>query len=133
MTTINSLNDAMIRLKNSQYAQRSNVDLNYSNLLINVLKILRKCGYIKGFKINERLVSVCLKYSQDSPAISEIKTYSSLDSNNSVSYKKLKALLRENNKNNGISLTLLSTSKGLLTDFECLKEKQGGHLILTIL
>ena len=75
MTTINSLNDAMIRLKNSQYAQRSNVDLNYSNLLINVLKILRKCGYIKGFKINERLVSVCLKYSQDCPAISEIKAY----------------------------------------------------------
>ena len=130
---MNPIQDSMIRIKNSYNSKRLNVEIQKSQRLINLMKILRKYGYIKGFQINERTIKVFLKYSQDCPVIRQIKVYSSLDTNTVVSYKQLKSVLKSKNSFAGLSLTLISTSFGILTDLECLERKIGGHLILTVL
>ena len=130
---MNPIQDSMIRIKNSYNSKRLNVEIQKSKRLINLMRLLREYGYIKGFQINERTIKVFLKYSQDYPVIRQIKVYSPLDVNTVVSYKQLKSILKSKESFAGLSLTLVSTSFGVLTDLECLKRKIGGHLILTVL
>lgn len=130
---MNPIQDSMIRIKNSYNSKRLHVEIQKSQKLLRLMEILRKYGYIKGFQTRERTIKVLLKYSQDYPVIKQIKLYSPLDVNTVVSYKQLKSILKSKESFAGLSLTLVSTSFGILTDLECLERKIGGHLILTVL
>jgi small subunit ribosomal protein S8 len=134
MTLNNSLNDSIIRIKNGHKAHKNNIIIKKSNLCIEILKILRTEGFIKGFKIENKSIIVFLKYFQDKPAIKDITYYSSLNVKNTLSFKQLKQLCENKKKRtNGLSLNILSTPTGILSDYDCLNKKSGGKLLITIL
>jgi len=127
MTLNNSINDSIIRIKNGCMAKKQSIVLKKSNLCIEILKILRNEGYIKGFQIEKKSIKVLLKYFQDKSIIKNIVFYPSLSIKNTLSFKQL-----NKNKYNGLSLNILSTSHGILSDYNCLNNKIGGKLLLTI-
>tara|TARA_R110001592_G_scaffold150202_3_gene375986 strand:- start:12058 stop:12462 length:405 start_codon:yes stop_codon:yes gene_type:complete len=134
MTLNNSLNDSIIRIKNGYKAKKQVIVLNKSNLCLEVLQILRNEGYIKGFKIEKQSIVVMLKYFQDKAVIKNIISYSPLSINNNLSFKQLKQVCEnKENRTNGLSLNILSTSYGILTDYDCLSNKVGGKLLLMII
>lgn len=61
----------------------------YSNLNINILKILYNEGYIRGFKVTEKFIYVYLKINLNKPAFKDIVYFSQKNKNNYLSYKKL--------------------------------------------
>tara|TARA_B100000768_G_scaffold58319_1_gene56457 strand:+ start:3090 stop:3491 length:402 start_codon:yes stop_codon:yes gene_type:complete len=133
MTFVNLLNDSIIRIKNSQTNKQRKVSLLKSKLSINILKVLRNEGYLRGFKIQDRTIEVSLKYYKDKPAIQNIKYHSRLSNKTNISYKKLTYIYEDKTINSGLSTMILSTPFGILTNFECLDRKIGGKLILTVL
>ena len=133
MTFVNLLNDSIIRIKNSQTNKQRKVSLLKSKLSINILKVLRNEGYLRGFKIQDRTIEVSLKYYKDKPAIQNIKYHSRLSNKTNISYKKLTYIYEDKTINSGLSTMILSTPFGILTTFECLDRKIGGKLILTVL
>jgi small subunit ribosomal protein S8 len=129
-----SLNESIIRIKNGHKAHKQTVLLNRSNLCIKVLKLLNAEGYIKGFKVEDRQINVFLKYFQDKPAIKDIIYYSSLSTTSTISFKQLQKFCKGKGKRvNGLGLTILTTPYGLLSQYNCLKQKSGGKLLITIL
>lgn len=61
----------------------------YSNLNINVLKILYNEGYIRGFKVTDKIIYVYLKLNNNTPPFRDIIYFSTNNKNNYLSYKKL--------------------------------------------
>jgi small subunit ribosomal protein S8 len=133
MAFTNLLNDSIIRIRNSQENKKSKTNLIKSGLSINILKVLRNEGYLRSFIIKEKTIEVSLKYFRDRPAIKNIKYHSRLNEKINLSYKELNYLYKSKEANSGLSLMILSTPLGILTDFECLTQKIGGKLILTVL
>ena len=133
MTFVNLLNDSIIRIKNSQASKQKTVNLKKSKMSLNILKVLRSEGYLRGFTVEEKTIKVLLKYYKDKPAIREIKYHSQLNSATNISYKKLKYIYKKKENNSGLSTMILSTPFGILTGFECLAKKIGGKHLLTVL
>ena len=133
MTFVNLLNDSIIRIKNGQKSKRNKVNLLKSKLSINLLKVLRNEGYLRGFRINAKTIEVTLKYYKDKPAIQNIKYCSKLKDKTNLSHEQLNYIQKGKLTNSGLSTMILSTPFGILTDSECLKRRIGGKLILTIL
>lgn len=61
----------------------------FSNLNINILKILYNEGYIRGFKVTENNIYVYLKITNNKPVFRDIVFFSTNNKNNYISYKKL--------------------------------------------
>jgi len=134
MTSNNSTRDSLIRIKNGYKARKKTIILQRSNLCIEILKILRQEGYIKGFQVGDRSINVLLKYFRDKPVIKDIIYYSPLSAKTTVSFKQLKQLCEnKSKKTNGLNLNILSTSLGLLSDYTCLDNRLGGKLLLMII
>ncbi len=134
MTINNSINDSIIRIKNGCKARKQDILLTKSTLCIEILKILRNEGYIRGFRIEKNTIFVMLKYFQDKSVIKDIISYSPLNTNSTVSFIQLKQLCDNNKKRtNGLTLNILSTSSGVLSDYNCLTNKLGGKLLLMII
>ncbi len=129
------IGDALIRIKNAYLASQTQVTLMASNLILGVLKILKKEGYIKDMKLKKdgvkRRVVVDLKYNLDKskklqPAIEGIKIVSKPGRRVYVGYQDIPPVY------SGIGINILSTSQGILTGAQAKKKRLGGELICQI-
>ena len=94
-----------------------------------LLKLLAKEGYILAVKKVKRDFSeldISLKYVNDESAIREIQRESKPGLRKYVSYKDLKPY------KGGLGMKILSTSKGLKTDKEAIKDQLGGEVICRV-
>jgi small subunit ribosomal protein S8 len=133
MTANNLLCDSIIRIKNGYKSHKQKITIKNSKTSLELLKILRNEGYIRGFLIDKNFIEVSLKYFKDKPVIKDIKSYSPLNSKTTVSFKGLKQICNNKNlKSNGLTLNILSTSLGILSDYQCINHKIGGKLLLMI-
>jgi small subunit ribosomal protein S8 len=134
MITNNSLRDALVRIKNGYLNRKKEIVIIKTKLCLEILKILREEGYVQNFRVEERNIVVTLKYFRNKPVLRDITFHSPLHTNTTISYKQLKKHYGfKERKLNGLGLTVLSTSRGLLSDYECISQKSGGNLLLTIL
>lgn len=99
----------------------------YSNLNLNILRLLYYEGYIRGFRVFARKnIYVFLKIAAFRSMILDIAYFCPKNRHNYLPYKKLVSLYGL--KNFGI----LSTNTGLLTLEQCFLHKKGGVLVLLI-
>src|SRR5690606_15232956 len=105
------------------------VTVQNSKLCINVLSVLYKLGYIRGFIVKDKKnIIVLLKYINNKPAIRNIAVISTPGRRTYIKHKKLEEFLKK--KDSGF--LLLSTSKGILTDEESNLFRIGGEALLKI-
>ena len=99
------------------------ITLKKSNIIINILKILQKEMIILGFIVGKTTVKIFLNYK-----IKNIKLIKISKASNRVyiPIKKLQIL------NQGLGITLLSTTKGILTDIQAKSQNVGGELLCQI-
>lgn len=110
-------------------ARHLQVTVQNSKLCINVLSILYKLGYIRGFIIKDKKnIIILLKYINNKPVIRNIAAISTPGRRTYIKHKKLEKFLKK--KDSGF--LLLSTSKGILTDEESNLFKIGGEALLKI-
>jgi small subunit ribosomal protein S8 len=110
-------------------ARHLQVTVQNSKLCINVLSVLYKLGYIRGFIVKDKKnVIILLKYINNKPVIRNIAVISTPGRRTYIKHKKLEKFLQK--KDSGF--LLLSTSKGILTDEESNMLKIGGEALLKI-
>ena len=93
-----------------------------------VLKKLVSLKSIKGYQIKgeiKKRITIDLAYEESKPVISDVKIYSKPGMRLYISYKNLKPVL------SGFGHSILSTSKGIMTDREAKKAKLGGELLFS--
>jgi len=125
----NCLWNISTNLKNNQISQRNSMHQPKTNLIITFLNILWNEGFIWGYKIDNldpSLLKIFLKYKNGNPVINSIKFISKPSRHIYYSVSQLWKLKSKK------SLVILTTSKGLMTAYECKKTRIGGTLLFII-
>jgi len=124
----NSIIDLIIRIKNGYMAKKETIESPCSKYKVAVLNKLVSLKFIKGYEVKGEIkkgMTIDLAYEEDRPAISDVKIYSKPGMRLYISYKNLKPVL------SGFGYSILSTSKGIMTDREAKKAKLGGELLFS--
>jgi small subunit ribosomal protein S8 len=134
MTIFSTISDLSTRIRNGQKTRKLNILVKKSNNTKNILDILQGEGYIRGYVVKEKNIEVLLKYLSDKPVISKIESISAYNKNKFISANNLVQLKELTKKSNqGLGLFILSTSKGILSDYKSIENNIGGQLILRVL
>ena len=131
MALNDSLSDMLARIKNAHQANKVSTLCFKSKLNLNVLSVLKDEGYIRDFKnIEERKgvnsIKIDLKYYNGTPVIKKIKRISKPGRR---VYSRATSIPRVHN---GLGLAILSTSKGVMSDSEAIKNNLGGEIICRV-
>jgi len=115
--------DALNMIRNASVAKKENVQIKkISNVLIEVLKIMKQQGAIKKYKINsvEKSVEV---------SIGDVTECKSIKPRFSVTKEEIEKYRRRYLPARNMGTIIISTNKGLMTHEEAKNEKIGGCLI----
>ena len=130
MTLVDPIGDMLTRLRNGQMRSLNKINIPFSNFRQKILEVLKKEGYIIDFKIdgdkNIKTLLVDLKYYEGEPVIKEIKRVSKPGRRVYSKADSIPKVL------NGLGIAILSTSKGVMSDSEAIKNNLGGEIICRI-
>jgi small subunit ribosomal protein S8 len=131
MSFNDTTSDMIASLKNGQAAKLSEITVKYSGLNKNVLQVLLNESYIKSFEEFEerkgvKKIKVALSYYKGEPVIKYIKRISKPGLRRFSEIGKLPKTF------NGLGMKILSTSKGVLPDYQARKDNVGGELICEV-
>jgi small subunit ribosomal protein S8 len=131
MSLSDPIADMLTRIRNGVRIQKPEVKIRASSICEGIARVLKEEGYIKDYdRIDDGkqgLLRIFLKYSQEGePIISEIKRTSKPGRRLYSTVKDLPDVL------GGMGITIVSTSKGVMSDRNCRKENIGGELICTV-
>ena len=131
MSVNDPVGDMIARIKNAAERRRSKVSTPASRLRGRVLDVLQEEGYIRGYAEVERAgehpeFEIELKYFDGQPVIAEIarvskpgrRVYSSIDDLKPVK--------------NGLGISILSTSKGVMSDTSAREQNVGGEVLCRV-
>jgi small subunit ribosomal protein S8 len=131
MATSDPIADMLTRIRNGGKAEFPKVDIPGSKLKVEVARVLKEQGYIKNYKLLEDekqgIIRVYLKYlKNNSPAIYGIERVSKPSRRVYQKSKEIKPVL------NGLGISIISTSKGVLTDKQARELNVGGEVLCNI-
>ncbi len=130
MTMTDPISDLLTRIRNGQMVRKSKIDSPSSKLKVAILKVLQEEGYIRGFEVSEnergKQLEISLKYFDGKPAIKEISRVSKPGMRVYSSVKTMPSF-----KNN-MGITILSTSKGVMTNFAAQSANLGGEILCRV-
>ncbi|MGH6942911.1 MAG: 30S ribosomal protein S8 [Geminicoccaceae bacterium] len=128
MSLSDPLGDMLTRIRNGQAAHKASVSSPVSKLRVNVLEVLRREGYIRGYQQEQTIdgLSIELKYQNGEPVIREIKRVSKPGRR---VYSGVKDLPRVYN---GLGIAILSTPRGVLSDAEAREAHVGGEILCMV-
>jgi small subunit ribosomal protein S8 len=131
MSLSDPLGDLLTRIRNAQRARQSRCASPASRLRENVLDVLKREGYIRGFATEQvrpgvALIHIELKYSEGEPAIKEITRVSRPGRR---VYSKIAELPKFYS---GLGISILSTPKGVMSDNEARTANVGGEVLCRV-
>jgi small subunit ribosomal protein S8 len=131
MAMTDPLGDMLTRIRNGQRAGMANVSCPASKLRANVLEVLKREGYIRGFVPSNGSepapqFKIELKYNDGAPVIREINRVSKPGRR---VYSKIADLPRVYN---GLGISILSTPRGVMSDSEARAANVGGEVLCRV-
>jgi small subunit ribosomal protein S8 len=124
--------DMLTRIRNANKARFKSVSVNMSQINMNIAKVLKKAGYISGYdNIKDEkgysMLKITLKYPDAKrTVITDIKRISKPGRRVYVSAESIPKVL------NGFGISVLSTSRGVITDQEARELNVGGEVICNV-
>ena len=130
MAISDPLGDMLTRIRNAQMRGMDKVVTPASKLRARVLEVLQGEGYIRGYteieKDGHKHLEIELKYFDGTPVIAEIRRVSK-PGRRVYSSKNDIPLVR-----NGLGISILSTSKGVMSDNTARNENVGGEILCRV-
>ena len=131
MSMSDSIADMLTRMRNAEKAKFNSVDIPGSKLKTELAKVLQNEGFIRNYKFmkdsKQGILRVYLKYGQgQSSVIMGIERVSKPGRRVYVKSKDIKPVL------NGMGISILSTSRGIITDKTARHEKVGGEILCNV-
>ena len=125
------ISDYLTRIRNAVNARKKTVEIPASTMKKKITELLLKYSFISDFKIVETpnkqgSIIIKLKYYNDESVIMGLKRVSKPGIRKYVSHDELPRVL------NGLGISIISTSKGIISDKEARSQKIGGEIICTI-
>ena len=125
------LADALTRIRNAQAVMLNAVTLPFSNLILQVLSVLKTEGYVAAVEVQNirkgvKSIRVALKYFKNKKVIAHIKVISKPGLRVYSSTQNIPDFY------NGLGTFILSTSKGILTKQEAVAQSVGGELLCAV-
>jgi small subunit ribosomal protein S8 len=123
--------DMLTRIRNAVLIKAEKVDIPASRMKLDIAKILKEEGFIRAYKIlkdkKQGILRITLKYAADSqPVITGLKRISKPGRRVYVSTDLVPTIM------GGVGISILTTSKGILTGKICRREKVGGEVLCHI-
>ena len=128
MTMTDPIADMLTRVRNANIVRHENVDVPASNIKKELARILLEEGFIKGYDVIEDgkqgLIRLQLKYGKNGEkVITGIKRISKPGMRVYADNHSVPKVL------NGLGISIISTSKGILTDKQARELGIGGEVI----
>lgn len=123
------IGDFLTRIRNASMAKHKVVEIPASNLRKAITKILYDQGYVLNYKFLEDgpqgTIKIALKYNRQTkePVIKAIQRISRPGLRKYAGAKEAPRVL------NGLGISILSTSQGVMTDKEARKNNIGGEVL----
>ena len=123
--------DMLTRIRNSSLARHDRVEMPHSRLKESVAHVLKGEGYVDDVRVSEgegpKLLTVILRYGRDrSSAIDGLRRVSTPGRRVYVRHDRIGRVC------SGMGVSILSTSRGVMTDKEARKQRVGGELLCEV-
>lgn len=133
MAVTDPIADMLTRVRNANRNRFKSVDVLTSKMNTEIAKVLKRSGYINGFDIKKdgktghNVLRIYLKYSPTKErAIRDLQRISKPSRRVYSRSDEIPSVL------NGLGVTIISTSKGIMTDKEARAGNVGGELICSV-
>ena len=130
MALTDPLGDMLTRIRNGQQAKKDSVLSPASKLRANVLEVLQREGYIRGFSEDASgahpALRIELKYFEGEPAIKHVARVSKPGRRVYSGIADLAQIC------NGLGIAILSTPRGVLSDAEARAQNVGGEVLAEV-
>ena len=130
MAMTDPLGDMLTRIRNGQRAKKDSVLSPASKLRANVLEVLTREGYIRGYSDDASgkhpQLRIELKYFEGEPAIKHVARVSKPGRRVYSGSQELPVV------RNGLGITIVSTPRGVLSDAEARESKVGGEVLAEV-
>jgi small subunit ribosomal protein S8 len=122
--------DMLTRIRNGLHAEKQEVSMPASRTKASIAEVLKQEGYIKSYKVGgegaTRTLDIELKYFQGVPVIERIQRISKPG-------RRVYAGSTEIPKvRDGLGVSLVSTSRGIMTDKTARETGVGGEILCTV-
>jgi len=125
------ISDMLTRMRNALIASYSTVDIPSSRQKIDIAKVLKSEGFIKNYKImtdkRQGIMRIFFKYDEKGESV--IVGLKRISKPGCRIYRKVDKIPKVLN---GYGISILSTSKGVMTDSQARKIGIGGEIICSI-
>lgn len=123
--------DLLTRLRNGAQARMTTVEVPYSKIKLEIVKILEAEGYLKGHEISTETkfpsIKMHLKFdAKRKPLLQHIRRVSKPGLRVYSATSELRPL------RNGLATRIISTSQGLMTDRDARRKHVGGEVICEV-
>ena len=121
--------DYLTRLRNAARANRHDVTVPYSRMKEEITRILKQEGFISGYEVDRTgrpQIKVSLKFINRTPALTGLKRVSRPGLRKYVGSTDVPRVL------GGMGISILSTSRGIMTGREAKREHGGGELLAVV-
>lgn len=125
------LGDMLTRIRNGQQARKNVISSPASQLRLNVLEVLKREGFIRGFERSEvrpgiSEIKIELKYHEGDPVIRHLSRISKPGRRIYTGVRDLGRVY------NGLGIAILSTPRGVLSDNEARAQNVGGEILCEV-
>ena len=130
MAMTDPLGDMLTRIRNGQQARKDSILTPASRLRANVLDVLQREGYIRGYPeevlAGQKGLRIDLKYFEGQPAIHHLARISKPGRRVYSGATELPRI------RNGLGMTIVSTPRGVLSDAEARDQNVGGEVLAEV-
>ena len=119
--------DMLTRIRNAMQIKAEKVDIPISKMKLEIAKILKEEGFIRAYKIlkdrRQGVLRVIPKYMENESVITGLKRISKPGRRVYVGSEEIPSVM------GGLGVAILTTSKGILSDRTCRRERIGGEVL----
>ena len=118
--------DMLTRIRNAHLALHKEVSVPRSKMKEAMASILKQEGYVEDVTVDDRNITIALKYVKGRPAITGLKRISKPGRRVYVGAHQIPRV------QNGLGIFILSTSRGVLDGMTAHADKTGGELLCEV-
>ncbi len=131
MALSDPISNMLAAIRNGQLAYKSSISVPASKHKKAILRVLEEEGYIKSVtdgkdENGHPVINVELKYFEGEPVIKKMRRLSTPGRRVYSNIAKLPKV------HNGLGIIVVSTSQGVMSDFDARQKKLGGELICSV-
>ena len=125
------ISDMLARIRNGSLARHDRVEMPHSNLKKHIAEVLKQEGFLDDVRESEgegkKTLTLVLRYSRDKSSASDgVRRVSAPGRRVYVRYDRIPRV------RSGMGVSILSTSRGVMTDRQAREQKVGGELLCEV-